>query len=81
MKDADDFAKKITATLVAAVPDTTFMRIHLRDRDATRERLLRAFDELARTLKPTDIFIWFVASHGTLGSAAHTDCATRRICN
>ena len=70
VKDADDFAKEITATLAAAAPDTTFMRINLRDRDATRERFLRTFDELAHTLKPTDIFLWLVASHGTLDSAA-----------
>ena len=70
VKDADDFAKEITATLAAAASDTTFMHIDVRDRDATRERFLRTFDELARALKPADIFIWIVASHGTLDSAA-----------
>ncbi len=65
-RDAADFAKMIK-TQASTVYDLRQMRLDmLLDRQATKAQILRAFDDLSRSIRPADGFILFVAGHGVL---------------
>lgn len=66
VKDANDLSRQLGGALKALDADTEVLYVDLRDTAGTKTGLMRAFDRLARELRPTDMFVWIVASHGTL---------------
>ena len=66
VKDANDLSRQLGGALKALDADTEVVYVDLRDTAATKAGLMRAFDQLTRELRPTDMFVWIVASHGTL---------------
>lgn len=66
MKDASDIEEKLvrqSATMYR--PENIHYELLVNER-ATRENIIKKIDELAKIIRPTDGFIFFVASHGLL---------------
>lgn len=61
--DAQDFASFINSG-----GEKLFSKVHsltLFDRDATKSKIISAIDEISKTMKKEDVFIFFYAGHGS----------------
>ncbi|HEY0420735.1 MAG TPA: caspase family protein, partial [Acetobacteraceae bacterium] len=65
--DARAFAERVRAA--AAPLYSEVVPTVLLDGDATRTNILATFDRLSREIRPTDTFLFYVASHGVLDEA------------
>lgn len=70
VKDSTDFASAVRERLGSTYRDAPMVVRILHNQAATRQGLLDALEELKKEVRPTDLLIWFVASHGTLDSQA-----------
>ena len=66
VKDSGDFAKAVQERLAGTYRDQPVVVKLLQNENATRAGLTQALDDLQKELRPNDILVWFVASHGTL---------------
>ncbi|MDD5249134.1 MAG: caspase family protein [Rhodocyclaceae bacterium] len=70
VKDANDFAHAVSARLGSVYRDAPVEVRILHDETATREGLRQALEQLQKDVRPNDLLVWFVASHGTLDDNA-----------
>ncbi|MBI3585390.1 MAG: caspase family protein [Nitrospinae bacterium] len=66
MKDANDFKEKLLQQSATLYKTQNIHHELLTDKDASKTNILNKIAELAKTIKPTDGFILFVAGHGIL---------------
>ena len=66
VKDAESIARKLREeSLTRYKPENIHVEV-LKNKDATRWRILNRIKELSGTIKPYDVFVLFIASHGVL---------------
>lgn len=70
VKDAQRFSRELALPLARAVKAARTETIELIDVQATREGLQQALNRVAEQSSSEDVFVWFVASHGTLDDLA-----------
>lgn len=70
VKDAQRFSRELALPLANAVKAARTETIELIDVQATREGLQQALNRIAEQSSSEDVFVWFVASHGTLDDLA-----------
>jgi len=70
VKDSNDFAQAVRDKLGSAYRNAPVVVRILQNQAATSAGLQQALEQLQKDVRPNDLLIWFVASHGTLDSRA-----------
>lgn len=65
-KDASDFYTRIVRQAATLYKPSNIHYLLITDGNASKKDILMKINELSRQIKPTDMFIFFVASHGLL---------------
>lgn len=70
VKDSNDFIAALRAKVASVYRDAPVIVRTLQNQQATLPALGAALDELQKEVRPSDLLVWFVASHGTLDAQA-----------
>jgi Caspase domain len=70
VRDADDLAKAVAAHLAGPWKGAPVTLLTLHDQEATRAGLEAVLQQLQQQMRPQDLLVWFVATHGVFDSAA-----------
>lgn len=70
-KDADDLAAALARALARPAPQLPVLQYRLRDAQASDAAVAQLLARLKKVVQPTDVVIWFIASHGLLDDAGH----------
>jgi WD40 repeat protein len=70
VKDTNDFTAALRARVSTIYKDAPVIVRTLHNEQATIPALNAALDQLQKEVRPSDILVWFVASHGTLDARA-----------
>ena len=72
VKDAESIAQKLQQQSMTQYRAENIHVATLRDRGATKINILNKIKELSTAIKPTDVFVFFMASHGVLQSGLYS---------
>ncbi|MET0311632.1 MAG: caspase family protein, partial [Burkholderiaceae bacterium] len=70
VKDTNDFTAALRRKMAGAYQEAPVIVRTLQNQQATLPALNAALDELQKEVRPSDLLVWFVASHGTLDAQA-----------
>lgn len=70
VKDSNDFIAALRTKVASVYRDAPVIVRTLQNQQATLPALGAALDELQKEVRPSDLLVWFVASHGTLDAQA-----------
>jgi WD40 repeat protein len=71
-KDAESIARKLLEQIETHYKRENVYVAVLKNQDATKSGVIRKINELSRAIKPTDVFVLFIASHGIMQSGLYS---------
>jgi hypothetical protein len=72
VKDAESIAEKLQVqSMTQYKPENVHITV-IKNGDATKENILNRINALSRSIKPNDVFMLFIASHGVLQSGLYS---------
>ncbi|MBN2255097.1 MAG: caspase family protein [Deltaproteobacteria bacterium] len=72
VKDAESIVQKLQEQSTTQYEPENIHILTIKNSDATKTNILSRTDELSNTIKPNDVFVLFIASHGVLQSGLYS---------